>query len=170
MTVDIGLPQSWYFFGSLLDAGVRESVVGRAVPDDACVKAVLDGYKRVRVAEESYPALVACPGSSVDGILVTGLSAEETFRVMWFEGDEYAPEQVNLRLPTGEITQAHTFLAAPDLPLTSEAWHYERWARAELAHYLPMTREWMSGYGEHDFAEQDAIWRAAQDPLLQAKS
>ncbi|MEM9601650.1 MAG: gamma-glutamylcyclotransferase family protein [Pseudomonadota bacterium] len=163
MTDELTLPENWFFFGSLLDADVRAVVIGRPVPDRDCAAVVLDGYRRVRVVDESYPALVASPGDSVDGILVSGLSAEEALRILWFEGEEYQPEAVQVRFERGGFDEAYTFLAAPDLGLTAEPWDYAAWANDALPDYVSMTAEWMDGYGENDFAAQDAIWRAAQD-------
>lgn len=163
MSDPVSLPESWFFFGSLLNADVRHAVIGRAVPDDDCAAVTLEGYRRVRVAHETYPALVPAPGETVDGIAVSDLSAEEALRIMWFEGDEYTPEAVLVRYPRGGFDEAFTFLAAPDLQLTDEDWDYEAWAERELEQYIPMTDEWMTGYGTTDFATQNAIWRDAQD-------
>ena len=163
MSDALAIPESWFFFGSLLSADVRHAVIGRAVPDDECAAVTLDGYRRVRVANETYPALVPAKGESVEGIVVSELTAEEALRVMWFEGEEYKPEAVLVRYPRGGFDEAFTFLAAPDLQLTDEAWDYDAWLEQELEQYVPMTDEWMSGYGKTDFASQNAIWRDAQD-------
>lgn len=158
---DATIPSAWFFFGTLLDAAVREAVIGRPVPDADCAAVVLDGFRRVRVVDESYPALVPCAGHSVDGILVEDLSAEEILRVMWFEGDEYTPEAVQVRFERGGFDEAFTFLCASDLCLTDESWDYESWTAELLERYVWMTQEWMRGYGERSFSEQDAIWRVA---------
>ncbi len=160
---EMTLPETWFFFGSLLDADVRHTVIGRAVPDEDCAQVSLDGYKRVRVENETYPALIAASNQSVEGIAVSNLSADEALRVLYFEGEEYRPEAVLLRYPRGGFDEAYTFLASPDLNLTDEIWDFDHWVEHELDRYIPMTEEWMDGYGKTDFATQNAVWRSRLD-------
>ena len=152
---------NWFFFGSLMDPQVLEVVVGRYVHEEDCHPAELPGYRRVRVRGESYPALVQTPGESVDGLMVEGLSAEEGLRVIYFEGDEYRPEEIQLQLKNAKPVSAFAFLAGDELPLTEEDWALERWAEQELDDFLPRAEAWMEGYGDdRSVADNDAIWGA----------
>lgn len=56
-----------FVYGTLLDAGVRRQVTGRAL--SGCT-AVLPGYRRYRLRQRCYPAIVAEPGATVSGLLL----------------------------------------------------------------------------------------------------
>ena len=63
-----------------MDADVLELVLGRRVRDGAMRPARLDGYRRTRAVEESYPVLQPHLGAFVDGVLVEGLSKQDPAR------------------------------------------------------------------------------------------
>ena len=62
------------------------------------VPAILDDYKRHRVAGADYPAIVAGAGSFVRGCFVTGLIARDLRSLDYFEGAEYERRVVRVRL------------------------------------------------------------------------
>ncbi|HZD25670.1 MAG TPA: gamma-glutamylcyclotransferase family protein [Alphaproteobacteria bacterium] len=47
----------FFFYGTLRDGAVRRLVLGRALPDDEAIPAVLEGYRIARVRGADYPVL-----------------------------------------------------------------------------------------------------------------
>ncbi|MDX1606233.1 MAG: gamma-glutamylcyclotransferase family protein [Candidatus Competibacterales bacterium] len=152
----------WFFFGSLCDQDVLETVIDRPVPASAWRQARLHGYRRVRVVDELYPALRPHPGGRVDGFVVEGLDRHASNRVCFFEGDEFIPEPRPVELVDGRRIEALTFLPGPALEMTEQAWNFHRWQARHKPVFLDMAREFMAGFGHADWAELDARWRRRQ--------
>lgn len=149
---------NWFFFGSLMDQEVLEIVVGRTVLEEEMIVAELPGYRRVSVANESYPALAFTPNQSIDGILIETLDATEALRIMYFEGEEYRAEEVQLRLKNQKPVSAFCFLPSEDLSIINLEWDFEQWKTKYKHDFLHLSEEWMSSYGTLDFAEVNAQW------------
>lgn len=75
-----------FAYGTLMWPEVFEAVVGRRLPS---VPVVLRGFKRLRVKNACYPAIVRSPDDEVEGVIYRGLSGEEMRRLDAFEGAEY---------------------------------------------------------------------------------
>lgn len=149
---------NWFFFGSLMDQEVLEIVVGRTVLEEEMITADLHGYRRVSVANESYPALAHTPNQTVEGVLIESLDAPEALRIMYFEGEEYKPEEVQLQLKNQRPLKAFCFLPSPDLEIVDLEWDFEQWRKKHLNDFLHLSEEWMASYGNMEFAEVNAQW------------
>ncbi len=154
---------NWFFFGSLMDQEVLEIVVGRTVLENEMIVAELPGYRRISVANESYPALAHTPNQVVEGVLIESLDASEALRIMYFEGEEYKPEEVQLRLKNQKPVSAFCFLPTPDLKVLDLEWDFDKWRQDHLNDFLHLSEEWMSSYGKLDFAEVNAQWLASNN-------
>ena len=55
----------FFFFGSLMDPAVASIVLGREIRAEQYAPATLVNFRCVRVAEETYPALVPALGETV---------------------------------------------------------------------------------------------------------
>src|SRR5690606_34715685 len=78
-------PMRYFFYGSLADPDVLAAVLGRARV--RAVPATLDGWRRWRVAGETYPLIAPAPGERVDGVAVEVTHAEAR-RLAWYEGED----------------------------------------------------------------------------------
>ncbi|KAJ5223700.1 hypothetical protein N7468_008242 [Penicillium chermesinum] len=84
--------------------------------------AELQGYRRHRVRGADYPAIVASRGSKVLGILVSGLTDGDVYRLDRFEGSEYAHERVKVQtLDQGATSDGDTAKETTDLKSALEA-------------------------------------------------
>lgn len=63
------------------------NILLRRVP--ATTPATVSGFRRVRILNQPYPAVLADPGSSVDGVLLSGLREDELEVMHDYEGEEY---------------------------------------------------------------------------------
>jgi gamma-glutamylcyclotransferase (GGCT)/AIG2-like uncharacterized protein YtfP len=75
-----------FTYGSLMFSPVWDKVcIGRYSTQPA----VLGDFQRYSVLNQSYPALVAQPGASVQGLVYLGVSELDQQRLNQFEGEEY---------------------------------------------------------------------------------
>jgi gamma-glutamylcyclotransferase (GGCT)/AIG2-like uncharacterized protein YtfP len=97
-----------FVYGSLLCEEVRETLLGRSVEVRA---GMLEGYRRHRIRDESYPGISKCDleekdgeyrHSAVAGELLFGLSNAERSILNEFEDDEYILSEVPVRQLGGE--------------------------------------------------------------------
>ncbi|OQD88239.1 hypothetical protein PENANT_c004G08346 [Penicillium antarcticum] len=101
-----------FFYGTLMAPQILHRVIhGRADPEPwqkamlSFQPAILHGYRRHRVRGVSYPGIVPVVDtdketggqSSVLGILVSGLTEGDIYRLDKFEGDEYIHRKVTVR-------------------------------------------------------------------------
>lgn len=152
----------WFFFGSLLDPEVRTIVVGREPSESARRPGILHGYRRVRVADESYPALKPQPGGRVAGLVVDDLDEHESRRVCFFEGEEFIAWPRTIEQADGRHVEALVFLAGANLALIDSRWDFHAWRATCKARFLDMSREFMAGFEVADWHELDRQWRADQ--------
>jgi gamma-glutamylcyclotransferase (GGCT)/AIG2-like uncharacterized protein YtfP len=82
-----------FAYGTLMWPEVLESVTGER-PGGR--KAVLRGYRRLRVKGETYPVVVESEEDVVEGILYRGLSAAAFELLDRFEGAEYDRVHIDL--------------------------------------------------------------------------
>jgi hypothetical protein len=153
----------WFFFGSLLDPDVLAVVLDRPATAYTRRYGTLYGYRRVRVIEESYPALIHDPDGRVDGLLVEPLGAEDERRVCFFEGEEFQPRSCPIELHDGEWRDARVFLTAglSDC-LHDQPWDFHIWRIRHKARFLEMARDFMAGYHTGDWYHRDERWKAAE--------
>lgn len=151
----------WFFFGSLLDTDVLRIVLDSPLQTLHRQTALLPGFARYRVEQETFPALAAHDESCVEGLLVGGLSEEDGRRICFFEGDEFVLQQHYVQTQDGATHQALVFRATELITLSSEPWHLNHWQQQHKPLYLQMTREWMQAYGTADYQELNLRWRQA---------
>lgn len=164
--IDMQQTIHWFFFGSLMDPDVLAAVIGRTLPADRFEPAVLRGYRRIELADESYPALIAQPGARVAGVVVTGLDREDARRIRFFEGeDEFDLQRRSVELADGRSQEAWVFTGGAAIKPTERDWDYGAWRRLHKPEFLRLTRAFMAGYGNTDWQALDAAWRSARAAL-----
>ncbi|HET6521971.1 MAG TPA: gamma-glutamylcyclotransferase family protein [Geminicoccaceae bacterium] len=135
---------AFFFFGTLMDRDVLERVLGRPVPEEQLAAARLPGYRRVRAAAASYPALLPCDGGVVEGIVLRVASPRDEARILHFEEAEYEAHVLPVHLADdGRRLEARVFMALDSMGFTEESWDLESWAREHKATYLIRCDEWL---------------------------
>lgn len=124
----------YFFYGTLMDREVLAAVLGR-VPPRLARPATLAGYRRVFRAGASYPVLVPAAGEAVAGVVVEGLGEGDARRLEAFEGSDYTPREVTVRLG-GRPVPAWVFIPTPGVPVTSRRWAPSDWRRRYRRQYL----------------------------------
>ena len=100
------LKQSFFFYGTLMDALVLEMVIGKNHSGIRKQPAVLKDFKRVKVNGAQYPAVFSSIGDQVEGILVEGITSEYAACLDAFEDDDYERQCVSISLYDGKKINA----------------------------------------------------------------
>jgi hypothetical protein len=126
------VPQSdsdLFFFGTLMDADVRDLVLGPEYSDYEVRRGWLRGFRRVFMPGRTYPMLLPHPHGSVEGILVRGLSVEAVRRLSTFEGPDYHLVSLEILGETGDKRRAGVFLSDRKVTRGRIFWSLPTWRR-----------------------------------------
>jgi gamma-glutamylcyclotransferase (GGCT)/AIG2-like uncharacterized protein YtfP len=99
--------KNFFAYGTLMCDEIMAEVSGvypRPLP------ATLSGYRRLRVKNEPYPAVVPNTDSRVDGIVYQNVPPSALDRLDRFEGEMYSREIVQVRLRAGSAVLAATYV------------------------------------------------------------
>ena len=148
----------YFFYGSLTDPDVLALVLSG--PRRRTAPAVLEGWRRLRVAGECYPLIVPCPADRVPGI-VAEIAPVQARRLAWYEGEDYVLGELAVTLGSGVPVDASVFLPKPDLAHAGEPWDPLLWSREHKAALLEAVGRWMAFEGRRP-ANSDVGWRTAR--------
>jgi gamma-glutamylcyclotransferase (GGCT)/AIG2-like uncharacterized protein YtfP len=129
-----------FTYGSLMFEEVWQRVVGEKYRH---TRARLYGYRRLKVRQEVYPAVVeASPEVYVEGRLYFDITETDVCRLDRFEGEYYRKETVKCRLAGGRACPAavYVFKNAYRCRLTEEAWDPAEFAQTGLRVFLARYR------------------------------
>lgn len=121
-----GLPL--FAYGTLQDEDILHAVLGRALPEAGRCPGTVGGFACLYYPGRVYPALVARPGASTDGMLIFGLDDRDRAGLDAFEGDEYCLARIEVAAARG-LLQAETYLPARTIAPDGPAWTLAEWRR-----------------------------------------
>jgi hypothetical protein len=131
---------SYFFYGTLMDPEVVREVIGRPLSGCSPKKASLAGFKRVNVADATYPALTPDPESHVAGVLVSKITALEASRISRYEGSDYTMQVFDVTLGDGSTEEARVFLPTQTLMLMDTLWDFDLWQKQDKKRFLKGVR------------------------------
>ncbi len=136
-----------FVYGTLMDADVRRLVIGRPLETEQTQPATLKNMRRVYIAGRVYPMVVPRRGDSVEGLLLSGLSAEDYERLDDFEGGDYRRERQPVWLADApEPVNAWLYRTRGVGPQPSpRPWALEAWQAREKTQFLREARVWLVG-------------------------
>ncbi len=149
----------FFFYGTLLDPGVRAAVVGREVPDAAGEPAVLHGYKRVSVRGVTYPVILPDASDVVRGTVFRGFDAYECARLSRFEGERYGAHRREVALEAGATDRPWVYVPVRRVPALPRPWDYEQWARLHRRRYLAAARQFGRTLPAREIRAREQAWR-----------
>jgi hypothetical protein len=126
----------FFFYGTLMDEDVRRAVLGvrSLAPTE---KAILKGWRRVRMAGVSYPMIVRARNHEVEGILMHGIDARARDLLQRYEGDEYTMLAVEVETGDASKLSARMFVPRPGLTVRGRGpWDLETWRRRHKRRFL----------------------------------
>lgn len=127
-----------FAYGTLMCPEIMARVTGNL---PASLPARLDHYRRGPLSGVDYPAIVACPGGRVDGLLYLDLPPAAWARLDQFEDKIYSRQTVTVHLADGRRLGAETYVlkdAYRHRQGLSE-WSYEEFLKTGKARF---TREY----------------------------
>jgi gamma-glutamylcyclotransferase (GGCT)/AIG2-like uncharacterized protein YtfP len=122
-----------FTYGSLMYPQVWTRVMNRAHPSRP---ATIQGYARHGLAGEVYPALLESPGSSVQGVLYSGLAEAELERLDRFEGEDYRRMSVRVLLDGDGEEETFVYVYTRPEKTSPELWDPVRFETEGMEHFL----------------------------------
>ncbi len=95
-----------FIYGTLQFPAVLRKITGKTFHS---VTAVLPGFKRLRVKNCDYPAVIANSNSTVNGMLLLDVDEKSMEQISAFEGEEYKLMQATV-LAEQKKVHAHVFV------------------------------------------------------------
>jgi|GEM_PF-11142 len=146
-----------FFFGSLMDMDLLELVLGYSPQKLTIRKGRILGFKRHRVAQETFPMLVPCPGGAVDGLAVTGLTEKDLQRIQYYETAIYELRAFDVECE-GHRIGVRSFIGTHKLVDSGHAWDFTHWQVTEKAFTLEVVKRVMAYFGDKTIDEIEALW------------
>ncbi len=130
-----------FFFGTMRDARVRETVLGRT---EALLNApvVLRQHAAMKVADKEYPTLRFDPDGEVEGVLVGGLTPNDLARIEWWEDGEYGVATMVVHDTAGYPHEALVHATSVH-ESAGVLWNFAAFQES-VPVYLDKVREWMA--------------------------
>lgn len=147
-----------FLYGTMLDMEILELVLGRSVSANELMAARLEGFRRVKVPDESYPVLAAANGSEIGGAVISMLSESDWDRIIFFENVEYEHRECVIELDDGTELIAVFYSDGVMIPGADDEWTLEWWQEVHKPHLMPAIREYMALFGKATMDEADAVW------------
>jgi hypothetical protein len=130
----------FFFYGTLLDRDVASLVLGRRLPPQAYVSAVLPGHARRRVRGASYPIVTRDPRSDVAGAVVRGLSARDVTRLAAYEGPRYRVAALKVKIAAATTVVSVFEPVEERFEPTAGLWDLSVWQRRYKRGFLARMR------------------------------
>jgi gamma-glutamylcyclotransferase (GGCT)/AIG2-like uncharacterized protein YtfP len=155
-----------FVYGTLMDPDVLNTVCIGAAAEITTQPAIVKGFKRRLVVNQSFPVLVSAADESVLGLLIHGLSKENVHRAQFFEGEQYELAAMTVEaLPDSHATgyatgpcNAQYFASTGHYQVQADDWHLPTWQQQHKRDFLPRLHRYMQCYGHMSMAEADAHW------------
>lgn len=96
-----------FAYGTLMCSDIIAATSGFKLPS---VSGTINGYRRLRVKGEDYPAIIMDESASVEGLLYMDLPEAGWKRLDRFEGEMYFRARVEVKSNNGEIIPAETYV------------------------------------------------------------
>ena len=124
-----------FVYGSLMNDEVTDCLLGVKLNKQP---AVLNDYRRVAVADGSYPAIFPCEGDSVEGLLVSGLTLGQWAMLDEFEGEQYQLDAVSVVLAGQSAVDCYAYAFRPECYefLSDSIWSNEVFRREHMLIFL----------------------------------
>ena len=124
-----------FIYGTLQDAEVMQVVIGRTIPLTAQQEGIAPFFKIMKVKHVQYPCLVEGDDSDVaDGVVVSGLSAEELQILDRFEGENYHRVAIDV-IAKCRLVQTQAYMPCQALE-TDGPWQLAEWQAHNRAQFL----------------------------------
>lgn len=119
----------FFFYGTLLDRDVTALVLGRRLPPQAFMPAILLGHARRKAKGASYPVVLPDPRGEVAGAVVGGMSTRDVASLAAYEGPGYRIVPLRVRAQGMLVTVAVFEPLVSRLQPSGDLWDLALWQR-----------------------------------------
>ncbi len=114
-----------FVYGTLMCDDIMFEVSGEMLSSEPVT---LDDHSCRAVIQQPFPALISCPGESVNGLLFRDVSKAVWQRLDRFEGVMYQRNEVNVYSPSGENFSALSYMPVPEYManVSDTRWDYNQ--------------------------------------------
>lgn len=121
--------------------------------------AILSDHVRQRLPNLDYPGLIRREGSSVAGIVVSGVTDEQLDRLDLFEGDEYQRKAVEVRLVASTAMIAcQAYIYMDPNTVLAESWDFQEFETFK-------SHRWTSTSNEYDMLLDNDCTGGSKRPI-----
>ncbi len=138
---------------------MRELVVGRSIPREDIAKAILRGYRSIRLRSRVQPGIVEDPEGQVEGAVARHLDVTEAAQISHYETDAYDIVLRPVEPLNGGEEKAWIFLSDPNLSVAPGEWKLKNWQLRHKPRSLVVARVWMARLNHAELASTEAEWR-----------
>jgi gamma-glutamylcyclotransferase (GGCT)/AIG2-like uncharacterized protein YtfP len=114
-----------FAYGSLMCEDIMRSVTGVELQH---AQGVLQGYQRLELKNEHYPAIIENNGSEIDGVVYFGIPEKSMEKLDSFEGEMYQRRTIEVQLVGGNIIKVSAYVFKDEYHdrLCSKEWDFAR--------------------------------------------
>jgi ADP-ribose pyrophosphatase len=142
-----------FFYGTLRDMALLETVLGRPLGELDIRMATLPGWTVSAVRDADFPFIHKLDGASAPGLLVGGLTEADIARLVYYEGAYlYGLVPVEVAAEGGQVA-AEVFASDHDGWVPDGPWLLERWMAVDRGLAAEAAIEVMANFGRRP-AEQ----------------
>lgn len=123
-----------FAYGTLMVPEILNAVCGCRRSGEP---ALLHGYRRRRVIGADYPAIRPWAGETVEGLLYTGLSDDQTDMLDAFEGSMYQRREVEISVAAGkQDAQTYVLAARYASLLSNQHWSLKQFLSDHVQEFI----------------------------------
>ena len=141
-----------------MDAELLELVCQQSMASLVLEPAKVIDHARRWVIDDHYPVLVPEKGRDTQGLIIRGLSSESLDRIVFFEGEEFTVQHIEVSLEKGQAEAVKYFADNHRKVISETDWSMDEWQRTTKPDTMPRVRRYMQCYGRMSAAEADAYW------------
>ena len=101
---------------------------------------VLKNFKRLKVKNQHYPAIIEARGNEVEGVVVHGLTSNAVRRLDEFEDTDYERRNIVVGILNGQNVKAAVYVAGSGMMLDDIDWDFDTWYRHHRSSFLRRLR------------------------------
>ncbi len=134
-----------FAYGTLMCEDIMSSIVGSEQPR---IEGILKGYRRLKLQNEYYPAIIEQENCEVKGVVYYGVVESGWRQLDRFEGEMYRRQMVEIQIADGSEINAYTYVLKEQYRgrLSQNEWNFAEFLkngkRVFMSNY--------SGYSEID--------------------
>jgi gamma-glutamylcyclotransferase (GGCT)/AIG2-like uncharacterized protein YtfP len=136
-----------FSYGTLRDRDLIAVVLGRRRRLPRRCAASLPDHRCVYVSGARYPVVVAAPGATATGVLLTGLRAKDWARLWFYESADY--RLVDCIVTTAGGRRAAVMFAGGTTVAGEQPWSLRTWRLRHKVAALARIRRRMAAYSSH---------------------